>query len=232
MLRTWLICTAALSTILTVSSAMSQPTKEFSPAEVETIYRSIGITVHGNETPELVPLHVKVNHFLQRYRTFPEPREVLRREVTPEDDALLMEFATNGRKRIADRIEPQREAKFISQACSRADELPTVELAALLDRLAQEHQEAYIAAYEQELRRLSKRGELAVRQFIAQNVKPSMTISTWTDLARRSEDLFRQVVRHDCEEARSGAHTEAPAPAPSQQRESDDDTQAPFKLGR
>lgn len=173
--------------------------------QIEEIYRSITFTIGGKDTSELVPMHIRITHFLHRYSRTPSLSESLDEALTPRDRQLLLEFAQRGRLQFEEQYERETRKKRLSLICTHAQSMPVMELAAALDRFTQEHEEGYIRRYEALLESLSQNGQKAVADYISTNIRPTLSRSSWTALATKAPDYFRELVLADCEEARSGA---------------------------
>lgn len=173
---------------------------ELTPSQINELYRSITFTIDAAETPELVPLHIKVNHFLNLYGRAPGIVESLNQNLTDSDRKLLLEFATEGRRQFEKDHERIYLVKRKTLICAQAQEASVVRLAALLDQFTQEHEERYVARYDALLKSLSSSGEKVVREFISQKIKPRISRASWIALAAKSPSFFREQVLADCAE--------------------------------
>jgi hypothetical protein len=153
-------------------SAFSQASDRQSPLQMndeqmQALYAKHEIVIDGKQTPEAVPLEVKMTFFFNRY--LHSYREQLRDSISVEDDAALSRFAEMHSAMRARNVSDV-EAQELS-ICSRAQSMDGVALASAFEEAAQNGAAARDRQYREWLNTLSPKGRRSVLQFVQKNIR-------------------------------------------------------------
>ena len=175
----------------------------YSPEEVEEIIRSISTWVGGPDA-EPLPLRNRFAILLARLREHPLPTgNPSLPALDVPDHEILYDFATSVWPSFEETFAAAMQAKIRSTIRPLVSFTPAMELAALLDGFAREHEHGCVAKCEAMLSTLSEYGQSAVRSFLDSKITMRGTTYTWTALAARAPDLFMDEVLEQFSSGRS-----------------------------
>jgi hypothetical protein len=136
--------------------------------------------------------------FVNRFAREESVRKSFDETLTAEEQQVLIDFARVGIPASERRRHAIDEEKKRIRVCSRLNDMSDLEVAAALDQLTQESTEAFAREYAVLLDSLSKKAQSALKRYINSSVKPATVSSSWTALALKDAEVFREEVTSDC----------------------------------
>ena len=182
--------------LVIISSTASAAMPKLSDAEIRQFYEKVAVTIDGNVTPDLVPFHLKANHFLLQYDVVPD---LLGASLKKADKAVL----ASSKKDTAAFMEKQSRwlnTRYTTIVSGNASTATPLQLAALLDELEQDNGTRLDAYYQGLFKKLSPAGQKLVSDFIQARVHPTFVTVSNTAVAAAAPDYFLEDVKSRSEE--------------------------------
>lgn len=157
--------------------------------------------IDGNQTPELVPYHIRMQHFFHGYAEGIFQR-MLGTQLSAADHAILREFAPRLPSELAKQA-AMYDAEWMSIA-ARAASMDAREIAGAINAATLRAEAAQAALYRSIIDRLSARGRLAVNDFAFAVVRPQLSIEDPFVVANAEPEFFKDQIIKTYEMIRRG----------------------------
>jgi hypothetical protein len=189
-----LVLLGAFSVNAQAQVSMSQLTE----SETAKLFESISITIDGRQTPQLVPLNVKMMHFFIQFDAGPE---ALGKALgLSHKDLAVLKTGRKDRDPWMRSHEQWMDRRFVAICRGFTGEKP-LQLASQLDELDQSNVDRMDSYYKAVLKKLSPDGEQRVRKYVEENIHPVMVTASNSALANANPEFFMQDVQSRCEES-------------------------------
>ena len=178
-------------------------------ARRQAVFEAATVPISAKENPELLPPNFKPLMFLVLFARHEDVRDFFKDVLTPKEQESLVRFAKRGIPKIDARVSAIDVRKRRSFVCDQLGVLSDMEIASRLDRLSQESRKTLAEEYWRPVKALSKPAQQAIAKWMASNVNPSTSDVSWTSLALKDVEVFRDEVASLCDP------NDAPEPPPT-----------------
>lgn len=174
--------------------------------QIESLLQSSIRRIDGNQTPELVPYHIRMQHFFAGYQQGMFAN-MLAAQLSPADHVVLKEFAGRHREELQ-KASDVYERDWLSIAAG-AQSMSSREIASAVKAATDRSDARLTSLYREVVGRLSSAGRGLVNEFAFINVRPQVSIEDPFVLATGDPEFYKDQVVKTYEMVRTGVR---PAP--------------------
>lgn len=197
---------AILATVFFSFSTATQSSaqeSELDKEQIQKLYETSRIVINGRETPNLIPDHIRFDLFFSRYGRLNHPyRKILKQTLSPRDDKILLEHSQR-HANIKIREEGNYETSYLAILASGQSMSP-LELANAIEVNTQQLEATQTARFRAVVNRLSSQGQVIVKKFAYDRVRPSFSRESPVLTATLAPEYFKEQTLLLYEAHRSG----------------------------
>jgi len=191
---------AAMVSLLSLAAGAAEPrTKD----EIKRLLRSSYTTIDGKKTPELVPYHIRMQHFFLRYKHASAGLQAEMKQLLSSEDETVLSIYADRHVEELKRDEMTYEKAWMDLA-SRAHGMDGISIASAIQTLTSELERSTDARYRTVLAKLSPAGQKAVNEFAFARIRPVIAAEDPIALATAAPEFYKGQIVAAYQMAQSG----------------------------